>query len=200
MIFPHMENRMIEVIAVVAPGVEEIEIVATVDILRRGGIKVHMAGPVAGIITASRGVAIEVDYSIKSLFDKNNISAIILPGGMDGVTTILNNQDVLNWIKISYQNGITIAAICAAPLILEKCGILDKTNLFTSHPAIFDDFSPNIKLKYSQERVVISKSDKGTIITSRAPGTAIEFGFAILKALKGESIVETVNRGVLAQL
>ena len=89
-------------------------------------------------------------------------------------------------------NNRLIAAICAAPLVLQSAGIL-KDKSITSHPSVEDKLRA---MNYSQERVVVD----GNIITSRSPGTAMEFAMKLVQLLFGEDRLEVVNKGVLAKL
>jgi 4-methyl-5(b-hydroxyethyl)-thiazole monophosphate biosynthesis len=88
--------------------------------------------------------------------------------------------------------GKYIAAICAAPTVLSALGLL-KGKQITSHPSVRKDLP---ETHYSEDRVVID----GLLITSRSPGTAMEFAMALVEILCGKEKVEEVNRGVLARL
>jgi protein deglycase len=175
-------------------GCEEIESIAVVDILRRGGIKIVIGGEKRDKINGSRDISLFVEQSIDEIEKSELFDAVILPGGLGGVKNISLSKSALSLINNHFENGKLICAICAAPLVLEKLKILDKIENFTSHPAVAEQF--NTFTPYSNERVVKSKN----VITSRSPGTAIEFAFEILKNLKDEKTVEIVNKGVLANL
>ncbi|MBU1536617.1 DJ-1/PfpI family protein [Myxococcota bacterium] len=181
------------VLVIIAPGVEETELVASVDMLRRGGITCLMAGTQTGNIIASREVSLHI---VESVFDHlhQRWDGLLIPGGMDHVNAILGSAPLLSFIAESYTRGCLIGAICAAPLILKECGILHHISCFTSHPAVKDQFSRELLAKYSEKRVVVS----GSVITSRAPGTACEFGLTLVKYLAGQSTADAVNRGVLS--
>jgi len=176
---------------IVAPGFEEIETVTVVDILRRSGARVTIAGTEPGPLTGSRNVVIVpdtlLDETVEKIFD-----LIVLPGGQPGTTNLLKNPRVLSLITQANENRSKIAAICAAPLVLDSVNLLYKKN-FTSHPSVENEFD---KGKYSQERVVIDEN----LITSRSPGTAMEFAFALVEELFGKDRLKTVNKGVMAKL
>lgn len=177
-----------------APGVEETELVATVDMLRRGGVRCTLATTTPGVVNASRNVTLYIPEAAKDHLD-TSFDAVVLPGGMDNVTTLLEIPSILQYIRTAWDHGVLIGAICAAPLILERCGILDHLDAFTSHPAVRERFSEGLLGRYSERRVVVS----GHVVTSRGPGTACEFGLHLIHLLRGPKIADAVNRGVLAQ-
>jgi len=173
-----------------ADGSEEMEIVIPVDMLRRGGVEVTMASLAPGAILGSRGIQLQPDAVLN---ESMTADALILPGGLGGVEHFLRNDLVLRLVQRHFAIGAWVCAICAAPLVLEAAGILHEIAAFTSHPAVEERFHAKLLHKYSPDRVVIS----GSVITSRAPGTAFEFSAAILARLQGDSVVESVRRGVL---
>jgi protein deglycase len=176
---------------IVAPGFEEIETITVVDILRRSGARVTLAGTEPGPLKGSRDVVIVPDVLLDKTTEKK-FDLIVLPGGQPGTTNLRNNPKVLSLITQANENRSKIAAICAAPLVLDSVNLLEKKR-FTSHPSIENEFD---KEQYSQERVVID----GNLITSRSPGTAMEFAFALVEELFGKDRLETVNKGVMAKL
>jgi putative intracellular protease/amidase len=91
-----------------------------------------------------------------------------------------------------YQSRKQVAAICAAPIILHSAGIL-KNTVVTSHPSVKDQLND---IEYSEERVVVD----GNIVTSRSPGTALEFALKLVEILFGRDRMDTVNQGVMARL
>lgn len=173
-----------------ANGSEEMEVVIPVDMLRRGGVDVTLASVNPGAITGSRGIRLTPDAELD---ESMQADALVLPGGLGGVEEFLASPRVHRVVKAHAAAGAWVCAICAAPLVLEACGLLDGVEAFTSHPGVAERFEPRLQARYSQERVVLS----GRILTSRAPGTAFEFAAAILRLLQGEKVVETVHRNVL---
>ena len=182
---------MKNVLVALAPGFEEIETITVVDILRRAGAKVFLAGTEEGAIEGSRGVRILADIGLESA-PSQDWDLLVLPGGQPGTDNLLKNFRVLEIVKQMNVKNRFIAAICAAPLVLQSAGIL-KDKSITSHPSIEDKL---IVRNYSQERVVVD----GNIITSRSPGTAMEFAMKLVQLLFGEDRLEVVNKGVLAKL
>lgn len=167
---------MVKVCVIMADGFEEIELVSIVDILRRGGVTVTIAGLKNELITGSRGIKIQPDASLDSI--KELYDAIILPGGSPGYINLGNDKRVLDLVNKYYTEGKLVAAICAAPCVLAKAGILSgkKVTIFKGMEAQLKD------VKYINKPVV----EDGNIITSQGPGTAMEFALNILKRLTNE--------------
>jgi len=180
---------MKKVLIPLAPGFEEIETITVVDILRRSGARVYIAGLVDGAIEGSRGIKLIADGSI----DKINIEQfdlIVLHGGQPGTNNLGNDPRVISLLKTMGDQNKLIGAICAAPIILEKNGLLKKIKR-TSHSSVKKELLGDF---YIEERVVVDNN----IITSRSPGTAMEFAFKLVEILFGKDRAILVNKGVLA--
>lgn len=162
-----------------------------VDILRRSGARVTIAGTEPGPLKGSRDVVIVPDALLEETIEKS-FDLIVLPGGQPGTTNLGKNPKVLDFITKASESRKKIAAICAAPLVLDSLNLLDKRT-FTSHPSVEKEFD---KGQYSQKRVVVDDN----LITSRSPGTAMEFAFVLVEELFGKDRLETVNKGVMAKL
>ena len=182
---------MKKVLVALAPGFEEIETITVVDILRRGGARVVLAATEEGPIEGSRGVSVLPDTLIDQVDDKD-FDLVVLPGGQPGTTNLQNNAKVKTIIQNMHQSRKQIAAICAAPIVLHSAGIL-KNTVVTSHPSVKDQLND---IEYSEERVVVD----GNIVTSRSPGTALEFSLKLVEILFGRDRMDTVNQGVMARL
>jgi 4-methyl-5(b-hydroxyethyl)-thiazole monophosphate biosynthesis len=155
-----------------AEGFEEIEAVAVIDILRRANIKVDVVGVEDEIVSGRNGIKILCDKIITDV-KPEDYDGIVLPGGNPGYKNLENNQQVINFIKYFNSKGKLIAAICAAPTILESIGILEGKKA-TCFPKMKDKIR-----NYVDEKVVVD----GNIITSQGPGTAIEFALEIVKLI-----------------
>ncbi|MFZ8830006.1 MAG: DJ-1 family glyoxalase III [Candidatus Aenigmatarchaeota archaeon] len=153
-------------------GFEEIEAVAVIDILRRANIKVDVVGVEDEIVSGRNGIKILCDKIITDV-KPEDYDGIVLPGGNPGYKNLENNQQVINFIKYFNSKGKLIAAICAAPTILESIGILEGKKA-TCFPKMKDKIR-----NYVDEKVVVD----GNIITSQGPGTAIEFALEIVKLI-----------------
>ena len=163
------------VLVPIANGTEEMEAVTIIDMLRRAGLRVVVAGD-GDMITCSRGVRIIPDLSIDDISDDDDYDAIVIAGGSQGVEN-LSNHTGLSAILVRHRNKkVLIGAICAAPVILHEFGLLKSDAVLTSHPSVEQDLR---MYTYSQERVV----EHDGIITSRGAGTAIEFSLALIQHL-----------------
>lgn len=160
-----------KLIVPLAEGFEEIEAIAVIDVLRRANIKVDVVGVEDEIVSGRNGIKILCDKIIADV-KPEDYDGIVLPGGNPGYKNLENNQQVINFIKHFNSKGKLIAAICAAPTILERIGILEGKKA-TCSPKMKDKIR-----NYVDEKVVVD----GNIITSQGPGTAIEFALEIVKS------------------
>jgi 4-methyl-5(b-hydroxyethyl)-thiazole monophosphate biosynthesis len=165
---------MKQVIVPLADGFEEIEAVAAIDILRRAGLDVVVAGVGATDVTGSHGIRVTADVEIAG-YDAAAAAAVVLPGGMPGTTHLAASEDVARIVREVDARGGLVAAICAAPTVLNDLGILEGRRA-TSHAAHRDAVD---RCRYVEERVV----EDGHVITSRGAGTAIEFAAAVVRRL-----------------
>jgi 4-methyl-5(b-hydroxyethyl)-thiazole monophosphate biosynthesis len=178
-----------QVVVLLAPGFEEIEAITVVNILRRAGIHVVIAGTVEGPITAARGVRILADISIDQAIE-NEFDMVVLPGGSEGAENLGKDTRVKRVLEKAIQREKFVAAICAAPSLLT--GFLAGRKA-TSHPCVKSVMQG---VTYTEERVCVD----GRFITSRSPGTAMEFAFELVSQLCGAERVRAVNEGVMARL
>lgn len=179
------------VLVLLAPGFEEIETITVVDILRRAGARVTLAGTQEGPLEGSRGISVLPDEQLDKVL-KIDFDLIVLPGGQPGTNNLKDDPRVLQLLKKMDGLKKNIAAICAAPLVLNKAGIL-KDRCVTSHPSVQKDMKG---IQYSEDRVVVD----GHIITSKSPGTAMEFSLKLVEILFGRERRDVVNQGVLAKI
>ena len=172
-----------------ADGTEEIEAVTPVDILRRAGVQVIVAGVTHQDIKGANGIGFKADICLKDV--PLDVDALILPGGKLGSDNLAASKDLR--ARIQYQNdaGKILAAICAAPaLVLSPTGVLDGKHA-TCYPGFEEHFKAEVL--FESERVV----KDGHIITSRGPGTAFDFALALVKELVGETVEKEIGRGTL---
>lgn len=166
------------VLVPIAPGVEEIEAVTVIDVLRRAGAEVTVAGLVDGVIEASRGVKLVADVALDAVLDVA-FDAVVLPGGLGGTNRLRADPRIRAILERSRRAGSLIGAVCAAPTVLWDAGLLEGKRA-TSHPSVLDVLTG---ARTSEERVVI---DDG-IVTSRGAGTSMEFALALARLLVGEA-------------
>lgn len=183
---------MKKVLVLLAPGFEEIETITVIDILRRADIEVLLAGTGPGEIIGSRKVKVLPDELLENVMDSDDFDMIVLPGGMPGTTNLKKDERVKKTIQKFHEQGKFISAICAAPTILAAIGITNG-KMVTSHPSVKDVLQG---VSYQEERVVVD----GRIITSRGPGTAMEFAMKLVELLVGKEKVEEINKDVMAKL
>ena len=183
---------MSKVLVPLAPGFEEIEAIIIIDILRRAGVDVVVAGTQPGPIEASRKTKHVADCTLEDI-RAEDFDMIVLPGGQSGATNLRNDPRIRKIIEKLQAKNRFIAAICAAPSILAAYGVL-KNRVATSHPSVRAEVASAAK-RISDERVVVD----GPIVTSQAAGTAMEFAFKLVEILCGPEKAAEVNRGVLAR-
>ena len=178
-------------LVLLAEGFEEVEAVTPVDYLRRAGIKVNTAAidGHAGPVKGSHGIPITADMGIERAAD-GDWDAILLPGGMPGASNIAASAPARALIREMMDAGKLVCAICASPaLILSPLGILAGRR-FTCFPGLEAQVTDG---RWVEEPVVID----GTVITSRAAGTAAAWAIAIIGHLLGPAEGEKIARQVL---
>jgi 4-methyl-5(b-hydroxyethyl)-thiazole monophosphate biosynthesis len=180
---------MKRVLVPLAPGFEEIEAVTIIDILRRADIHVTVAGTAAGPVTGSRGVVLVPDTTLDGGADAQ-FDMIVLPGGGPGTDNLRRDPRIARLVKAQADRGGYVAAICAAPTVLGDAGLLAGRRV-TSYPSYQSQL---VDADYRTERVVVD----GRLITSRSPGTALEFALTLVEHLAGRSVSERIAGDVLA--
>ena len=176
---------MASVLVPLAPGCEEIEAVTVVDILRRAGIEVTTAGLGDGPVRASRGTVLLPDVTLDQALTKD-YDMVVLPGGMPGSEHLKNDSRVIALLQKMAAAGRYVAAICAAPMALHAAGIVEGKRA-TSFPGVLDKL-PGTHI-YLKDAVVAD----GNIVTSRGPGTAMDFALALVEALAGKAKRDAVE-------
>ena len=182
---------MKKVLIPLAQGFEEIEALAVVDILRRAGVEVVMAGTVDNPIEGRNRIKVLADAPLESVKEQD-FDMIVLPGGAVGTENLKKDIRIKEIVERLYKKGRFITAICAAPTVLSAIGVTAGRTV-TSHPTVRTKLE---KEKISDERIVVD----GNIITSQGPGTAVEFAFKLVEVLLGKEKVAEVNKGVLARI
>lgn len=178
-------------VVVLANGFEEIEAVTPVDVLRRAGAEVTTAG-VGGLnITGAHGVTYVADAELEKLTGEFDL--IVLPGGMPGSKNIGESAAAKALTEKMLASGKLVSSICAAPVFtLGNWGMLDN-RMATCYAGMEGMFPETVK--FSPENVVID----GTIITSRGPGTALEFALVLAGQLVGNDTSTQVAKDMLVK-
>ena len=172
-----------------ANGFEEIEAMSLIDILRRAGMNVIVAGVGGDVIYGAHNVRVVPDTKIE-LVNADNLDLVVLPGGLPGAINLAEDEYVQNLLKSMDEKGKYVGAICAAPYALKKAGVLkDK---YTAYPG----WEENIKKDgyVSDKKVVEDKN----VLTSKGPGTAICFALEIVRKFVGEEVYKNLKTGLLA--
>jgi len=182
---------MPKVLIPLADGFEETEAMAVVDVLRRAGIEVVLAGLHPGQVNSARNIGIIPDDNLDRTSTADGFDMIILPGGQPGTDNLGSDARIKTLLADFNAAGKQIGAICAAPVILAATGLLNGIRV-TAHPTCKDKLGNAI---YEDKPVV---SD-GNIITAQGPGAALSFALAIVTRLSGKSVAETIAKAMLAQ-
>ncbi|MBI5659875.1 MAG: DJ-1/PfpI family protein [Nitrosomonadales bacterium] len=179
---------MPKVLVPLAQGCEEIEAATIIDILRRAGIETVSAGLDARPVRASHGLALLPDTTLDAALGQD-FDMIVLPGGLPGTDNLRADARILDLLKRMAQQGKVVAAICAAPSVLAAAGLLDGRKA-TCYPTCLDNF-PKVDL---QTAAVV---EDGKLITSRGPGTAMDFALALVERLAGRARRMEVEAGLV---
>ena len=184
---------MARVSILLAPGFEEIEAITIIDVLRRAEVEVTTlsaggTGPGGLEVKGSHGIVVKADRALSAGSDEA-WDMVILPGGMPGSTNLRDHEGVQALIKKQAQSGRKLGAICAAPIALGAAGVLEGKKA-TSYPG----FEKELRgAKVVADRVVRD----GNVITSRGPGTAMEFALEVAADLKGRPVADKLRAGML---
>lgn len=172
-----------------ADGFEEIEAVVIVDVLRRAGVEVRMAGLASGPVRGAHGITLATDCGLDEV-DASELAMLVLPGGMPGTANLLADERVLALVRGLESSGRTVAAICAAPTVLAAAGVL-RGRRVTSYPDVRGRL-PGAEV-VNHPRVVRS----GPVVTSQGVGTALEFALELAAELAGEDRAREVGKAML---
>lgn len=168
-----------------ANGFEETEAIAPIDILRRSELDVKTVGIGEEVVVSSHGIAVIPDITEVDFVPSDDIDMIVFPGGMPGTLNLEKSRTVQNAIDFCAENDKYIAAICAAPSIIGKKGLLEGKKA-TCFPG-FEQFLEGAE--FTGELVV----QDGKIITGKGPGAAVEFGLKLSEILAGDKKAKKVK-------
>lgn len=171
-----------------ADGSEELEAVTVINILRRGGIEVTVAGLHEGPHRGSRGTVLVPDTTLNDAL-KHGYDMVVLPGGQPGTNHLKADARVLTLVRQMHEADKYVAAICAAPSVLATAGLLDDKHA-TSFPGALDAFPKVLR----QPQAVVEDSK---LITSRGPGTAMDFALTLVERLAGHAKRQEVEAGLV---
>jgi len=183
---------MASVLIPLAEGFEEVEAVALIDVMRRGGIEVRVAYIEdelhhGRVVTGANGIGVQADTSLKNIIS-DDFDMMVLPGGWGGTYALAENARVLELVK-EFKADKVIGAMCAAPFVLKKAGVLGGN--YTCYPGAKEE------INHPGYRDDLKVVEDGNVLTSRGPGTAVCFGLAIVKKLVGVESMQAVKDGML---
>ncbi len=182
---------MKKILVPLAAGFEEIEAVTIIDLLRRAGAKVIVAGLVKRNVQGAHGLKLVADTVLEEVL-KESWDMVVLPGGVPGAPNLMDDSRIIKLLKHQASANKTSAAICAAPAVLEKAGLTARKKV-TSHPTWANKMTTAI---HTGARVQIAD----LLVTGQAAGSSMEFAFKLIETLYGAEKVAEVNAGVLARL
>jgi 4-methyl-5(b-hydroxyethyl)-thiazole monophosphate biosynthesis len=181
---------MASVLVPLAQGCEELEAVTIIDLLRRAGIEVTTAGLDNQPIRASRGVVLIPDTTLDEALNRD-YDMVVLPGGLPGADHLDQDARIQTLLKQMSRNDKFIAAICAAPKVLASAGLLDNKRA-TAYPGTLEKLNLQ-KTTLASEPVV----KDGKVITSRGPGTAMDFALTLIETLLSDEKRKEVEVGLV---
>ncbi len=172
-----------------AEGFEEVEAVTVTDLLRRAGVDVMMVS-VTGkrLVKGAHGIGVEADLLYEEA-DYESAAMLVLPGGMPGTLHLQEHEGLAGKLSEFAGQGKWVAAICAAPMVLGELGLLAG-----KRATIYPGMEEHLKGAEHCEDAVVSD---GNLITSKGPGTAMEFGLRLIEKLRSREASEAVRRGLL---
>lgn len=179
---------MAKIIVPISNGFEEIEAISIIDVCRRANIEVTIAAVEELVTTGAHNVKITADCMINEI-SSSNFDMIVLPGGLPNAFTLASNEKVQSLLKEFKAENKNIGAICAAPFALHEANVLNEN--FTCYPS----FEKKIRQNGYHEADDVVIDDK--VITSRGPGTAMNFALEIVNLLCDEETYTSVKNGLL---
>jgi 4-methyl-5(b-hydroxyethyl)-thiazole monophosphate biosynthesis len=182
---------MKRVLIPLAQGCEELEAVTLIDLFVRAELAVITASlDEQRWIECSRGVVLQAQTTLAEVAAQT-FDLVVLPGGLPGADYLEQDARLLALLRANVEQGRMAAAICAAPKVLKRAGLLDNLAA-TSYPGVLD-LSPAPGMQYVNQAVV----DAGCVVTSRGPGTAMDFALHLIERLCGTARRQQVEAGLV---
>jgi 4-methyl-5(b-hydroxyethyl)-thiazole monophosphate biosynthesis len=174
------------VLVPLAQGCEELEAVTIIDLLRRAEVVVITASLDEKPIVASRGTQLIADTTLGQVLDLD-FNMVVLPGGLPGADYLNEDPRIHEILKRTVANDKYVAAICAAPKVLASAGLL-RNKKATAYPGVLEAMNNN---SFKITGAAVEKD--GNVLTSRGPGTAMDFALEIINCLLGNEKREQVE-------
>jgi len=182
---------MAKVYEFLANGFEEVEALAPVDILRRGGVEVKMVSITgSNLVESSHGVVVKADLLFENITDFSDADLLMLPGGMPGSKNLNEHEGVRNALKEQFEKGKRVAAICAAPLVLASVGLL-KGKKATIYPGMESYLGEDAE--YTGALV----QEDGNVTTGAGPAASFPYGYKLLSYFLPAEKVEEIKKGMI---
>ena len=174
-----------------ANGFEETEAICPIDIMLRAGIEVELVSVSEDLtVKGAHGITLKADKKIREIsVSRDDLELIMLPGGMPGTTNLFDCRPLRDMLVLAANKGLPIAAICAAPMILGRLGLLADKNA-VCYPG-FEDELIGAKIP---KRAKVAVSDN--IITAAGMGVATEFGLAIVEKLRSKDAAVKIAKAI----
>ena len=169
-------------------GFETVEALTPADLLRRAGVDVALVGIHGKTVVSGQNITVQADITLDEVqFD--GMEMLVLPGGLGGVDNIHKSIPAITLIQKAAEQGLWVAAICAAPTVLAHLGLLDRRNAIV-YPGMEEDMYSAV-VKVGQKVV-----KDGRFITGQAAGSSFDFALKLIEVLRGKEASEQVRRGV----
>lgn len=182
---------MEDILLFFAEGTEEIEALTVVDVLRRAGLPVKIVSVTAEkVVAGAHGIRVVADSCVNEV-DFGQVALVVLPGGLPGAYNLAASQELANGIRTLYEAGKPLAAICAAPLVYGRMGLLNGCRA-TCYPGFEEELA-------GATCTGALVQEDGQFITGKGPAAAIEFALAIVTRLAGADVAAQVKSGMLYQ-
>ncbi len=183
---------MASVLLPLAKGFEELEAVALIDVMRRGGIAVttlfiDKALAHGRVVIGANGIGIQADMALEEVREEA-FDMMVLPGGWEGTYALAKETRILALLK-TFKEHKRVGAMCAAPFVLKEAGVLGAS--YTCYPEAREEIDHQ---GYREDQKVVID---GNVITSQGPGTAVCFGLAIVEQLISKEAMLAVKEGML---
>ncbi len=175
------------VLVPLAEGFEEIEAVTIIDVLRRGEIEVVTAGLGGKSVRGAHDIILDADVELGEVVE-SDFNAVVLPGGMPGSANLRDNSRIISIIQAINRRKGTVAALCAAPIVLAEAGLLEERKV-----TCFPGFEKELPGADCHGEPVM---EDGNIITGRGPGCAIPFALKLVEVISGKESADRLKNSM----
>lgn len=187
-----MQNDSKKVLLILAGGFEETEALGTADVLKRVGFSVTLAGLTEPVVHSSAHTKIVADCLLEEV-DSSEFAALVLPGGLPGSTHLRDSEKVIALVQEMNREKKVVAAICAAPIVLERAGIT-RGRIITGYPTTNEGLADLVYTGNRTERDC-------NLVTGKGPGVTFEFAFRVAEALGApEEKINAVKDGMFVTI